>query len=78
MFILLCNALVVNWAQTVLSLKHCCLLKCFQPKGLSSQYLSNLNNVFSLIFHIRQPITCVLEMLYIVLLIFIGYIFEFW
>lgn len=34
MYILLCNALVINWAQTILSLKHCCLLICFQPKGL--------------------------------------------
>lgn len=51
-YILLFNALVINWAQTILSLKHCCLLKCFQPKGLSSQYLSNLNSVFSLIFNI--------------------------
>lgn len=48
MYILLCNALVINWAQTVLSLKHC-LLKRFQPKGLSSQYLSNLKNVLSYI-----------------------------
>lgn len=61
MYILLCNALVINWAQTVLSLKHCCLLICFQPKGLSSQYLSNLNNVFSLLLHTRQPINLCLR-----------------
>lgn len=64
MYILLCNALVINWAQTILSLKHCCFLKCFQPKGLSSQYLSNLNNVFSLILHIRQPINLCLRNVY--------------